>query len=249
MATIVDIQNFLGSYVNRTAIADLNPTNLTPAGINVDLGLMAINNARRTAERLRDWKLSEVTAYLSVPSTGGALTACHLVVNLGDTAFSVKSVQTVGLPISGGAYQPVEFMTEDAFTNRIRSQIGRAPYDAALTLAQLGVSNPNPLAYQRGQSIYLSPITATTTVQLGATRWLADYTTGADSDWFTLYAPEYLGWAALVELNRLYKVFIPKTDTNIDEASIITERDRTLESILAWDDSMKSGTSTPPSKG
>lgn len=254
MSTIVQIKTWLAAMSHRTTVSDLNPSNWTPAGPNIDLGLAAINSARRYLERAHDFKYSEVNVFVSIPAAGGSLTACYATSALTGSTIGVKRVSSVQLPVASSGYQPIEFMTEDQWVARIRRQIGRQPYDATKTLAQLGVTtNANPVAYLQGQTICLDPSPGTTTCQLNVTRWLADYTADADTDFLTLYAPEALQWQSLIELNKLFRVFVPKQESNVDEESLVKYRDEALQSLIAWDVSTCRGTSTPdaqaPPKG
>ena len=254
MSTVIQIKTWLAAMSHRTTVNDLNPSNWSPAGPNIDLGLVAINSARRYLERAHDFKYAEKNVFVSIPAAGGLLTACYATSALTPPAIGVKRVSSVLLPVASSGYQPIEFMTEDEWVARTRRQIGRQPYNASLTLTQLGVTtNMNPVCYQQGQTLFLDPSPGTTTAQLNVTRWMADYTADADTDFFTDRAPEALQWQALIELNKLFRVFVPKQESNVDEASLEKYRDEALQSLIAWDISTARSTSTPnaqaPKKG
>jgi hypothetical protein len=254
MSTVIQIKTWLAAMSHRTTVNDLNPSNWSPAGPNIDLGLVAVNSARRYLERAHDFKYSETNVFVSIPAAGGLLTACYATSALTPPAIGVKRVSSVSLPVASSGYQPIEFMTEDEWVARIKRQIGRQPYNASLTLTQLGVTaNMNPVCYQQGQTLFLDPSPGTPTAQLNVTRWMADYTADADTDFFTDRAPEALQWQALIELNKLFRVFVPKQESNVDEASLEKYRDEALQSLIAWDISTARGTSTPdaqaPKKG
>lgn len=85
MSTVGDIENWIASYLGRTSVADLNPSNFTPAGIDMDLGLIAINSARRIAERAHDFKYSETNVLLSISTNGGSITAAYQDTNVAIT--------------------------------------------------------------------------------------------------------------------------------------------------------------------
>ena len=258
MSTVIQIKTWLAAMSHRTTVNDLNPSNWSPAGPNIDLGLVAINSARRYLERAHDFKYAEKNVFVSIPAStaGGLLTACHETSALTGTHVGVKRVSSVLLPVASSSYQPIEFMTEDEWVARTRRQIGRQPYDATKTLAQLGVTtNANPVCYQQGQTLFLDPQPTPSAIvaQLNVTRWMPDYTADADTDFFTDRAPEALQWQALIELNKLFRVFVPKQESNVDEASLEKYRDEALQSLIAWDISTARSTSTPdaqaPKKG
>ncbi len=236
--TIADLKTFIAVYMGRTTSADLVLNNL-------DTALIALNAARRYLERAHDFKYSETNVFISIPATGGSLTACYATSALTGTAIGVKRISSVQLPVASSGYQPIEFMTEDEWVARIRRQIGRQPYDASKTLAQLGVTtNMNPICYQQGQTLFLDPSPGTTTAQLNVTRWMPDYVT-SNTDFFTDYAPEALQWRAIIECNKFWRRFVPKQESNIDEAEVQKMADDALASLIAWDTSTARGTSTP----
>lgn len=244
--TIADLKTFIAVYLGRTTASDLVLNGL-------DTALIALNAARRYLERAHDFKYAETNVFLSVPAAGGLLTACYATSALTGTAIGVKRISSVMLPVSGGDYQPIEFMTEDEWVARRRRQIGRQPYDNTKTLAQLGVTtNMNPICYQQGQTLYLDPSPGTTVAQLNVTRWMPDYVT-SNTDFFTDYAPEALQWRAVLECNKFWRRFVPKQESNIDEAEVQKMADEALQSLIAWDVSTCRGTSTPdaqaPQKG
>lgn len=245
MATITDIKNFVASYLHRTTVNDLNPLNLSPAGINVDLGMLAINSASKYAQKMHDFKACEVNVFLSVPSTGGSLSACYATSALTGTAIGVKRIDSVLLPLTGGEYVPVEFMTNDAFVSRVRRAIGRHPWEATKTLADLGFSPSNPLSYLNGTTLFLYPITTTLTVQMNVTRWLVDYAAGGDTDFFTQIGNDFLQWQSVLEVNKLLRVFAPKQEGNVDEEAIKLMADSALSALIEYDKSTALGTSTP----
>lgn len=237
--TIGNLKAIICSILGRTAVADAQ-------GIgSIDLALFALNAARRRVERMVDFRYSESNGALSITTSGGALSA---VTGLG-TGSTVKHVINVELPVAGSAYVPAEFLTEREWTDRVTRQIGRQPYDATKTLTELGVSNENPIAYQQGQTLFLVPASQFTfpvAARVNCVRFLADYAADGDTDFFTQWAPEYLQWEGLLEINKLFRRFVPKEESNISEEEIFPLRDAALQSLLSWNSSLDAGTSTPP---
>lgn len=179
-------------------------------------------------------------AYTPHGSNTGALTAAIAIAAIG-----VKRVKYVLLPIAGGDYQPVEFLSNDQFLNRVRMQVGRQNFNTAKTLATLGSTLlGNPLAYQNAQTIYLAPsnLTFPQVTQLNIVRWMPDYTTGTDTDFFTLYGPEFLQWQGILECNKFWKRFTERQEGNVDEAAVQQMAEAALQTLIAWDSGINSGT-------
>ena len=236
--TIAELKTFIAVYMGRSTANDLVLNGL-------DTALVALNSARRYLERAHDFKYAETNVFVSIPAAGGLLTACYPVVGLTGTLVGVKRVSSVLLPVASSGYQPIEFMTEDEWVARARRQIGRQPYDASKTLAQLGVTtNMNPVAYQQGQTLFLDPSPGSPTAQINITRWMPDYVTN-ETDFFTTYAPEALHWQAIIECNKFWRRFVPKQESNIDEGEVQKMADTALASLIAWDVSTTKNTSTP----
>lgn len=340
MATVLQLKQIIASLLGRTTVADLNPVNLTPAGINIDLGLVALNNARRTAERAHDFRNSETNAMLSISSTGSALAGAYTsgtlsvtgtltpdasgtysiigvtqglpfwslsslgtgnfylsnndgvqwnigfgaIVNDGSLQLgvdsywtlstdsqnpagaynpngsaigvatvtatqapvSVKRVKYVSLPLNGGDYEVIEFLTNDQFLSRYRMQTGRQYFNPARTNDTLGATLlGNPVAYQNAQTLYFQGpnVTFPMIALLNVVQWMPDYSADFDTDFFTIYAPEYLQWQATLELNKLLRRYAIKQEGNIDEASIQQEADKALATLIEWDNDITAGTS------
>lgn len=201
---------------------------------DVDTLLIAINNARRTAERLHDFRYSEASVTLSIATGGTALAA------------TTKRVRRVSLPIAGGDYLPIEFMTYDEWLARLRRQTGRAAYLATNTLAQCGVSQVNPVAYQQGQSLFLVPASQFTfpvAAKLDTVQLQPDYVDDTSTDFFTVHAPEFLQFRAILEGNKYWKEFVPRQEGGLDEPQQLA--DEAFQALIEWDNSLSQSTSTP----
>jgi hypothetical protein len=237
--TVGQLKSLMAVYLGRTLVSDLTLN-------SVDTALYALNAARRLAERSHNFKYAEDNAFISVGSTGAnILTGCFENVNL-NTLMQIKRIETALLPLTNGEYQPIEFMTQTEFLSRVRRQTGRTLFNASKTLAQLGVSTENVILYQNGHSIYLYPTPAAAiTVQLECVRWMPDYTADGDTDFFTEFAPDYLQWQAILECNKFWRRYVPKQESNIDEAAVQAMADAALQSLIAWDYSTVSASSTP----
>lgn len=160
----------------------------------------------------------------------------------------VKRIETVQLALQTGDLIPIEFLTDDVWRDRVMRLYGRQPWNAGLTSQQLGIAEENPVCYQQGQNLFLVPpsqFTYPVTATLSCYQWLPDYTQSSDTDFFTEYAPDYLQWQGILELNKLTKWFTQRREGNIDETNIQAEAQASMQSLLAWDLSVSGGTSTP----
>lgn len=329
---IGDIIKAITVNLGRTTPDDLNPSNLTPAGPDIDLGLWAVNAAKRKAERIRDFWYSRTNVLLSIGAGGSPLSAAYTsggnvtftgtlspdiatafaptgsyngapfytatvsstvyflfftgtawqvrpgsfsgsngwnrtttsidpsgtftatgtatgsaTATAATIAVAIKRITGVDLPISGSTI-PVEFMTYDEWSDRTRKQVGRTPYSATATADQLGIGDTNPICYQLGQSLYLTPaaqFSFPVVATLGVVKFLPDYDADTDTDFLTEFAPEYLQWAAIAELNKFWRRFIPKQEGNIDDGEISAMANEALQTLLQWDADLAKNTSSP----
>lgn len=161
---------------------------------------------------------------------------------------SVKRVSNVLLPIAQGIYIPIEFLTNDEWNERVMRLIGREHYNSVKTAEEVGISQFNAVAYQQAQTIVLMPPTLYTfpvTVKLSIQRFMPDYVNTSDTDFFTQYAPDFLIWQAIKEINNYWKVYTKRTEGNIDETFVQGMADAALQAAIAWDNAIATGTSTP----
>lgn len=235
--TVGNLKDLIAIYMGKSSASDLTINSF-------DVGMYALNAARRKAERLADFVYAEDDAALSIASSGTLITAAT---GLG-TGEAVKRVTGVDLPVSGD-YITIEFLTDKEWGSRIQRQIGRQTYSSGSTLAQLGVSNGNPIAYQKGQKIYLVPASQFSfpvSARISVIKFLADYDANGDTDFFTQFAPEYLQWQAILEANKYFLRFSERQEGNIDEKAVGAMAEEALQTLLLWNASLVSDTSTPP---
>lgn len=229
MPTIGTIRSLIAGYMKRTDVADFTIN-------SVDTSYIALNNARKYAERMHNFVHSQANTTLAIASTGTTITS------------TIKTIQHVALPVAGGEYMPIEFLTDQEWTDRVKRLMGRAAYTPASTLTQLGFTQTNPVAYQQGSKLYLAPASQFTfpvTVQLDVVNWLSDYTGDSDTDFITTYGSDFLMWQGVLELNKYWKQFTARTEGNVNEEEVAQFRDTALAALIQWDQSLMMGTSTP----
>lgn len=213
--------------------------NKETAEIPTVLFLNAANNARRRAELLHDFEGSRITADVSiVGAAGGALTAATNIVGAGTGG--VKSITAISRIDADGYPWPVPFVRYDMALERTRAE-GRSdpeywfderyPRDGAQ-------GDGYPAVVQVGGKLFLYPKgDATIAVSFVGFGWLPVYVEGtletADPDFIVAYGHEYLQWAIVVELNHIYKHFVPRQEGNVAPPDKL--RDDALRNLILWD--------------
>lgn len=241
------ICSFLAPIFQSGSITPGTP--LTPAGLTVDgvdLSLLALNNARRVAEKAHDFYYSKTDLVLPISASGSSIFGATRAGSL--LPVGIKRIENVKLPLATGDLVPIEFITDDEWRGRMMREYGRQPWNPNLTLYQLGVSQNNPTCYQQGPNLFLAPASQFSfpiSTTLSVIQWLPDYAEPSDSDFFTEFAPDYLQWQGIIECNKLTKWFTQRREGNIDESNLQVEAQRAMESLLAWDLSISGGTTTP----
>lgn len=160
----------------------------------------------------------------------------------------IKRVVNVELPTADGDSLPIEFLQNDERNRRVRRAGGRDAYNTAKTLTVIGNRQINPLAYQQGQIIQLDPANGFTfpiTAKLSVVRFLPDYTTTADTDFFTQFAPDYLIWQGAIEINNYFRSIAQKQEGNVLPDFVKGMADSAFQKLLLWNASLTRSTSTP----
>lgn len=208
----------------------------------VDLLLMALNNARKAAERLHDWDCQRVT--VASVATGGTGVWQNAVLYGTETAVRLKTPETFYLQ-QGDALLPIHHMSRLHGANKARERISRRLMDGEERYARsldLNVIHnyagnlrlPN-VALLHGPNYTIEPIPESpANVVVDGYRWLDDYTDDTDfEDFFTQDGHDYLMWAGIVECNYLVQAFIPQTEGNLSPPE--KARDRALEGLIEHD--------------
>jgi len=103
MSNVGDIKSAIANYLKQPVSAFV----IGSGDETVDMLQVALNNARRTMERLHDFYSAQLNAYLSVAATGGNT----------NNASSKVAPQTSGLLVIGATYIIATFVAGDNFTN------------------------------------------------------------------------------------------------------------------------------------
>lgn len=224
-----------------------NVTELTKG--EVDLFLVAANNARVKAEKRNEFNYSKLTATLVLDGVnGGALSAATIVP--ADTFKSIRSISSVGALTSAGRKVPVEFSNLDTAIEQDRSALdltdngmwgNRYPSDADVEAWQ-GAGHVGIV--QRGMRLYQYPALSTNsggTIYIEGIGWLKDYTddqiaAGVDADaqdFFIEFGFEYMQWSIIIELNFFLQTFVQRRDGNVGSPEAL--RQEAWRDLLLWD--------------
>lgn len=204
---------------------------LTDENTDVDLFLVAANNARKSAERDHNFESTWMLATLSVaPTTGGALSA----VTIAPTGvFSgVREIISVEGTING-CRSPLTIRRPN---QGVPLNIPRIPTDAQ------AVSCGCSYLIRRGNVIYKFPDDGTGTaftIYLEAYGWLNDYTDAmllvdaATPDFLVEHGFEFLQWSIILELNYTFQTFVFRQEGNPGAPEKL--KAAAWESLLRWD--------------
>ena len=207
--------------------------------------LNALNNARRGAEMIHNFEYARVTATISIDGTSGAALSSATISTSGSWN-GIKEVHVVQRTNGDGSLEPLDFCRLEVATERVRTEIemsnvywpdARYPTDARLL--SRGASGS---VVQSGSSLFIYPRATVSVTPLSATleatAWLGDYSSSnySDStptDFLIQYGFEYLQWATIVELNFIFKTFVPRQEGNL--ASPDKYMENAWNRLIEWD--------------
>jgi hypothetical protein len=176
----------------------------------VDLLLIACNNARLYTERKIDFVYSVVEAVVpncSLAEGGNLDDAVAMQDN--SAPVSVKKIRTPFLPLCEGSYFPVDLWTKKKWNDRLKSRFdGARPHDTA---RYAYITDAPFVVVQDGKRIFVAPpdsslwTNGTLSVALDVFAWLPDYVTGEENDFLLDYCFDWLMYRSIYELNFFLK--------------------------------------------
>lgn len=209
----------------------------------VDLLLMALNNARKTAERNHDWDCQRVIVISTATNGVGSLNGNKLLGVTPDEFVNIKTAETFYLK-QGDALLPVKHSSRLHAANKARERFDRRSIDYtgryAKSIDLQMVTNyngnlrlPNQVLLHGSQYTMEPAPEGSVDLAIDCYRWLEDYTANDDTDFFVEHGSDYLMWSAIVELNYLVQAFIPQTEGNLSPPEKM--RDGAYASLLEHD--------------
>lgn len=241
--TVGQLKTISAAYLHK------DPTDFVRGG--VDLVLVALNNARRTAERMNDFLLqTEVCELLVDPTDGGSLEDAYLRGDDEETPVKIKDYKTFYLtsddgdiPLYHHSKKNIAVWTSErnlAARGRYLTTDFRYPDDSYLRTFRVGPTE----VYINGRRVFLNPAQETAKVlAIDAILWMTDYTSDSQTDWMTENCPEYLQYAAICELNYFTATFVPGLDGNLAPPERLKKE--ALETLIRWDASQISNGRNP----
>lgn len=215
---------------------------------DVDLFLVAANNARKNGEKLHTFEGTRCTAELDIDGVlGGALK--DAVINPSGTFARIKEV--IGASVQrNSVWIPIDFGRADIEKERERSDNEREwdvwPENRYPSDAQILNNRYWTKLVQRGDSLYLFPEMSACSdstcpklrVRLECYGFLEDYATTdltdeEEFDIFLQHGDTYLQWACIHELNHIFKSFVPRQEGNVTSPKDL--RDEALRDFILWD--------------
>jgi len=197
-------------------------------GNQVDLLLLALNNARKTAEKAYDFSICRKRGYFSYSGTAFDWRSPTWFTGTG-TARKIKTwYQRVSGSQADGAYGGVDRILRALTQEQVSQLHAREDYQVTPFLpAQRYASDAipafgfDPLLGQRyvileGFNAFLSQTGSESMLLIAdAFIWHPDWTTNSDTDWWTDNGTDFLIYQAMVEANRLTETFVGNVDGNL----------------------------------
>lgn len=249
MPTIGQIKEVIAANLHKTTASFVKGSGAT----EIDLLLLALNNARKAAEKFHDFSICRKRGHFSYTGTATDWRSPTWFSGTG-TARKIKFwYERVGGTTSDGAYggtdRAIRVLTQDQLARLYaREDYTVAPLET--NARYLADSDPSygldPLLGQtyviiEGHNFYLHPATTTTrTIIVDGFFWFTDWSSGTTTDWWTENGAEFLILQAMIEANRLTQTFVGNVEGNM--APPTKEAQRALGDLVALDkDSTEGG--------
>jgi len=211
----------------------------------VDLLLVALNNARKTAERSHDFAICSKGGHYSVSDSGINWVEDITWWDAGEQEVrKVKNWYLRGTDgIAGGEYGNDTILRATDKDTLSRAQAA-LDYSGLRSLDRYPGSavtdHRDPLLGQtyvviNGLKAALHPKpTSEKILTVDACFWWPDWTSDSDDDWFTKNGSEYLMLQGIIEANRLLAVYVGNVEGNLPPPTKDVER--ALEQLISTDE-------------
>ncbi len=217
MPTVGQIKEVVAGYLHKPVSEFVKGSGAT----EVNLLLLALNNARKTAEKFHDFSICRRRGYFSVTNDAADWRSPTWFSGTG-TARKVKTwYERVSGGSAAGAYGGVDRVMRQLTQEQVAKLYAREDYmdaplwtterylsDAASPIARDPLMGQNYIVTE-GFNFYFYPQSTTAKVIVAdAFYWWPDWSLDATTDWWTENAEEFLVWQTLVEANRLPMKFV-----------------------------------------
>lgn len=224
-----------------TAAASVHSKALADLTVNSqNLGLVALNNARRAAEMQYDFEFTRKLVTVSVNGVTGGSLAAAVAYGTVTPVLEVGTIVDVGLFDQDGNLWPVSWTTIGASMERSRNSsktiLPRYPTDEQI-LSWRGSDSRFTFS---GDSVYVFPRDSSHNFTLGiecyvvTPDWVSGDLSGSPAPWAT-HGAQYLLWSIVSELNPMFQTFLFRQEGNVGEQTPDKKADTALTRLHEWD--------------
>jgi len=238
---IGQLKTLIAAYLHKEASSFVKGTGAD----QVDLLLVALNNARKSAEREHDFAACLKGGYYTVGATGANWTTGIIWWDAGTQ--KVRKVKNWYLRGSDGTASgeygndtPLRATDKDTKTKAQASLDYSSPRSIERYPGTVATGFDDPLLGQtyvilNGQKVSLHPVpTSDQILTVDACFWWPNWTTSTEEDWFTQNGEEYLMLQGIVEANKLIQKFVGNVEGNLPPPTKDVER--ALAQLIATDE-------------
>lgn len=198
--TLANFESMVAAYMNRTT-GSLTSSN------GVDILLMAINDARRAAQRAHDFELNRTEdAYLTTSASGANwMTGCKTTPG-GATAILMKRVDEVWnytTGTAGATYYPRTTRIPFSYSGQFKRDL--PINNSTLTASPQAYALTDTFAYAVGPQLFVTTQTTGTAYKIVGIKFLDDLANGDSPDIFLTYFTDWLKFATIAALNVYLK--------------------------------------------
>jgi hypothetical protein len=201
--TYANFKTMVLSYVNRASAVYTSGS--------LDYVLIAMNDARRDAQRRYAFNLLRGTAFGQL-----SLAPCSLLTDFDTTPVSttlqvVKQIDAVyeygSATVSGTTryYRTnrIPFHRQSVFETELAWSA--TAFGGQASAGDFSIASARSFAYQQGTDVFHSQLTTPTWFLFDVIKWMTDHDGGASEDIFLTYFTDWLKWATLLNLNAFLK--------------------------------------------
>lgn len=249
--TIGQIKEVIAANLHKDTTSFVKGSGAT----EINLLHLALNNARKVAERFHDFSICRKRGHFSYSGSAIDWRSPTWFSGTG-TARKIKFwYERVSGTTSDGAYGGIDRTLKVLTQEQLAKLFARKDYEAApleTNQRYLAEFDPaygtDPLLGQNyiiieGHNFYIHPSTTTTrTVIVDGFYWWPDWSLDADTDWWTDNGTEYLILQATIEVNRLSQTFVGNVEGNLPPP--VKEAQRALGELVQLDKDSTEGSIT-----
>lgn len=203
----------------------------------IDYLARAVNMARKSSERRRDFEMSRTQAQLSVSLTTGAALSGAVLTSNGTTAVSIKTILKGWVPdVNGNLYYPIRVISRTKYVAMVGRALANHDFERApATDNYLEFVPSSPFLVREAESVFLAPASTTAygnptavVVKMDVIKWLDDYVDDTDTDYFLEHCEEYM----LLKTASLLQPFVKE---DIRMPLLVAQLNESWKTVVSWD--------------